>query len=141
MISATVADCMSRKFARISPDMPVVEASGRLIKQEMYGGPVLDDLGVLVGWISEQECLQVTMQVVYHNQRVAKVRDIMRTDVLFVRDEDDPLALAEQMLLQKPKSYPVVDARRKVIGVVTRRHVLQLLDKKLAEQTRFVPQA
>lgn len=71
---ATIADCMCRKFADIHPDMPVVEASGRLIKQEMFGGPVVDDEGRLVGWISERECLRAAMQVVYHNQRVAAVK-------------------------------------------------------------------
>ncbi|WP_439861350.1 CBS domain-containing protein [Pseudomonas sp. MBLB4136] len=131
MISASIARCMSKDFALIHPDMPVVAASAKLMKHAMLGGPVVDGEGLLLGWISEQECLQVSIQVVYHNQRVATVRDIMRTDVLCVKLDDDPLELAQQMLGDKPKSYPVVDARRKVLGVVTRRHVLNLLIDQL----------
>lgn len=123
---------MSKDFARIHPDMPVVAASAKLMKYAMLGGPVVDGEGQLLGWISEQECLQVSIQVAYHNQRVATVRDIMRNDVLCVTLDDDPLELAQQMLGDKPKSYPVVDARRKVLGVITRRHVLNLLIEQLA---------
>ncbi|WP_439887930.1 CBS domain-containing protein [Pseudomonas sp. MBLB4123] len=132
MITASIARCMSKDFAVIHPDMPVVAASARLMRHAMLGGPVVDADGLLLGWISEQECLQISLQVVYHNQRVATVRDIMRTDVLCVKLGDDPLELAQQMLGDKPKSYPVIDGSRKVLGVVTRRHVLNLLIDQLA---------
>ena len=136
MITASIADCMSREFALIHPDMPVVQAAGNLIRHEMLGGPVTDADGKLMGWISEQECLQVALHVAYYNQRVATVRDIMRSDVLSVTLDMDPMALAQQMLGEKPKSYPVVDARGKVIGVITRRHLLKQLDKFLQQLSR-----
>nr|WP_298137522.1 CBS domain-containing protein [uncultured Pseudomonas sp.] len=128
MITATIADCMSKTFARIHPDMPVVQAANLLIRHAMLGGPVVDADGLLLGWISEQECLRVAIQVAYYNQRVATVRDIMRSDVLSVSSDMDPLALAQQMLGDKPKSYPVVDGKGKVLGVVARRNLLQQLD-------------
>lgn len=133
MISANVAECMSKDFAKITPAMMVAEASASLIKKALIGGPVVDEAGKLVGWISEQECLQVTIQVVYHNTRVATVKDVMRTDVVTVGLNQDLLALAEQMLDAKPKSYPVLDEDGKVVGVITRRHILNMLDKKLSE--------
>ncbi|MGJ8681025.1 CBS domain-containing protein [Paraglaciecola sp.] len=133
MISARVAECMSRDFAEIHPEMMVAEASSNLIKKALLGGPVVDDNGKLVGWISEQECLQVTIQVVYHNMRVATVKDVMRTDVLTVSLNADLLDVAQQMLKEKPKSYPVVDEDNKVVGVLTRRDILKMLDNKLSE--------
>lgn len=139
MITATIPDCMSTKFAHITPDMNVVEATGRLVKNEMIGGPVVNSAGILQGWLSEQECLQVAIEVVYHNQSIANVGDIMRQDVLYVNQNQDPLELARQMLHQKPKTYPVVDSSHKVVGVITRRHILCMLDAKLAEVTKFVP--
>ncbi|SFG61805.1 CBS domain-containing protein [Neptunomonas qingdaonensis] len=136
MLPTSIINGMNKKFALIKPHMPVVEACGELIKKEMLGGPVINDDGELVGWISEQECLQVIMQVVYHNQRVATVQDIMRTDVLSMKPNDEFMAIAEQMLQQKPKSYPVVDNNNKVIGVVNRRHILNMLLKQLADVTK-----
>ncbi|HLA29430.1 MAG TPA: CBS domain-containing protein, partial [Pseudomonas sp.] len=72
------------------------------------------------------------IQVAYYNQRVATVRDIMRSDVLSVTRDMDPMELAQQMLGDKPKHYPVVDTDGKVLGVVSRRHLLQQLDRVLA---------
>ncbi|MDU0353705.1 CBS domain-containing protein [Paraglaciecola aquimarina] len=132
--NASVAECMTKDFARIKPDMMVAEASASLIKKALLGGPVVDDSGKLLGWISEQECLQVTLQVVYHNTRVATVQDVMQTEVMTVNLNQDVLSIAEQMLTAKPKSYPVVDDDNKVIGVITRRHLLRMLDKKLSEK-------
>ena len=133
MISATIAECMSSDFAKIHADMPVADASAKLIKKALLGGPVTNYEGKLIGWISEQECLQITLQVVYHNTRVAIVQDVMRTDVISVNLDSDPLEVAQQMLQAKPKSYPVIDSSGKVLGVLTRRDILNMLDQKLQE--------
>ncbi|MGB1464930.1 MAG: CBS domain-containing protein [Alcanivorax nanhaiticus] len=136
MDSASIKDLMSTRYAQITPDMPVVEASSNLIKQDMLGSPVTDEGGILVGWISERECLQAALQVVYHNQRVATVKDLMQSEVLTVSLDSDVLSLAQQMLNAKPKIYPVVDADNKVLGVISRRHILNMLDQKLAELSK-----
>ena len=136
MNSVSIKDLMCTRFATIHPEMPVVEASSKLIKLDMLGSPVTDKAGTLVGWISERECLQAALQVVYHNQRVATVRDLMQTEVLTVSLDDEVLGLAQQMLAAKPKIYPVVDSTNKVVGVISRRHILTMLDQKLAELSR-----
>jgi predicted transcriptional regulator len=124
---------MTTDYAQIHPDMPVAEASAKLIKKALLGGPVIDDSGKLVGWISDQECLQSTLQVVYHNTRVAIVKDVMRQDVVTINLGSDPLEVALQMLNAKPKNYPVIDNTGKVVGVLARRHILMMLDRKLQE--------
>ncbi|SIS42032.1 CBS domain-containing protein [Neptunomonas antarctica] len=136
MLPTSILNGMNKNFAIIKPNMPVVEACNELIKKEMLGGPVINDGGELIGWISEQECLQVIIQVVYHNQRVATVQDIMRTDVLCMTPNDEFMVIAEQMLQQKPKSYPVVNSQNKVIGVISRRHILNMLLKQLADVSK-----
>ncbi|MGB0664608.1 MAG: CBS domain-containing protein [Pontibacterium sp.] len=133
MISATISECMTSDFAHISPSMPVAEASAKLIKKEIAGAPVIDEKGKLLGWISEQECLKVTLQVVYHNMRVATVEEVMRTDVVSIHLNEDPINVAQQMLGAKPKNYPVVDENDKVIGVITRRRILEMLERKRSE--------
>lgn len=122
----TVKDFMNVNFAKINDGMPVITASIELIKKEALGGPVVDKENKLLGWISEQECLQVTTQFAYHNQRVALVKDIMREDVLSIKADQSIFSLAEKMIGTQPKNYPVVDDN-KVIGVITRRQVLKAL--------------
>ncbi|MDA7746895.1 CBS domain-containing protein [Psychromonas sp.] len=122
-----VKDFMNTNFAKISVDMPVITASIELIKKEVLGGPIVDQNNKLLGWISEQECLQTTLQFAYHNQRVALVKDIMRKDVLSIKADQSIFSLAEKMLGTQPKNYPVVDDNNKVVGVISRRRVLKAL--------------
>ena len=122
-----VNDIMDTNFAKISADIPVVVASMELITKAALGGPVVDANDKLLGWISEQECLQVSMQVAYYNERVAMVKDIMREDVLSVKAGEKVLEIATKMSMSQPKNYPVVDASNKVIGVITRRNVLKAI--------------
>lgn len=118
---------MNVDFAKISENTPVVEASMELIKKEALGGPVIDENKKLLGWVSEQECLQVVTQFTYHNERISTVKDIMRDDVLTIDADQAVFALAEKMNTNLPKNYPVVDENNKVIGVINRRRVLKAL--------------
>ncbi len=128
-----VSDCMSRQFATFTPEMPVVEAAMALVKNELIGGPVVDNQGALVGWISEQDCLGTVNQSMYYSERTATVADIMRKDVLTANESDNVVDLATFMQQQKPKIYPVVDEKRKVIGVVSRRIILKEMCRQIAQ--------
>lgn len=121
----TIEECMSTQFVSFKASTPVVEAATELVKNELLGGPVIDDSGYLMGWISEQDCLKTVIQVLYFSERVANVSDIMRTPVLTVSLKDNVIDLATQMLELKPKIYPVINEDRKVIGVISRRRILR----------------
>ena len=122
-----VKNYMDINFAKIDEDMPVITASIELIKKEALGGPVIAKDNTLLGWISEQECLQVTTQFAYHNQRIGLVKDIMRKEVLSVKADQTIFSLAEKMAGPQPKTYPVINDDNKVIGVISRRRVLKAL--------------
>ena len=134
---ASAGDIVPRITARCARDALLPDGLGADIYASADSGELIgDEAGMLVGWISERECLQAALQVVYHNQRVATVKDLMQSEVLTVSLESDVLSLAQQMLNAKPKIYPVVDTDNKVLGVISRRHILNMLDDKLAELSR-----
>lgn len=139
MDSLKVADYMTTDFVKFDPNEMVVEAVRELVKHEVIGGPVVSSEGTLVGWISEQDCLGASLQVLYYNQRIAQVSDVMKTEVLTVKEEDDLLSLAQQMLQQKPKVYPVLDDDEKVVGIISRRLILRAVDKKLIAISKGSP--
>ena len=115
-----VGDYLTTKYVSFSRDMPVVEAARKLLKNELIGGPVIDENKKLIGWVSEQECLSVVTQLSYYADRVATVDDVMQTEVITVSPEDSLLTVAEQMKQAKPKIYPVVDENEKIVGVISR---------------------
>jgi CBS domain-containing protein len=127
MQSLKIKDYMNKRPITFKPDMPVSEAVDLMLKHRQTGGPVVGPDKKLVGFISEQDCLSKAIEASYHFENVALVEECMRTDVLTVNPETSVLELAQQMLEQKPKIYPVMD-RDKLVGVITRRDVLRAVE-------------
>lgn len=125
MESIKISDCMSHQFVSFSARQTVLDAATKLLKNELLGGPVIDDHGHLIGWISEQDCIGVVSQILYYSERVAMVGDVMITPVDSVSPDASALDLAEDMKHHKRKIYPVIDDNGKVLGVVSRRNILR----------------
>lgn len=122
--------------------MPIETAVERLLQSGQTGGPVIDDLGTIVGFVSEQDCLAQMLASTYQNEAHAVVADVMNKDPLCVTPEHSVMTLAENMSVDKPKMYPVCDGQGKLLGVITRSHILLAIDKHLhhnyAKGQRFV---
>ncbi|BAJ02424.1 CBS domain-containing protein [Shewanella violacea] len=127
MDSIKVSKYMDRQPVLLAEDMPLSNAVDALLERKKLGAPVVDDLGQLVGFLSQQDCLSVMLKSSYHCDLVAKVKDCMRSEVLSVTPDTSVLQLAEQMLGPKPKVYPVVD-NGKVIGTINRTNVLNAIN-------------
>src|SRR5690606_20873253 len=120
--------------------MPVIEAANMLCENELLGGPVVDDDGRLVGWISEQDCLNAVNQLYYFDEQSATVADVMRLDVLTVKADLSLNDLASQMCANKPKIYPVVDDRGQVLGVISRRRILRKMCHQIVHKKKMPAQ-
>ncbi|RCU52644.1 MULTISPECIES: CBS domain-containing protein [Corallincola] len=131
MQSLKVKDHMDRRPVTFEPGQTVAEAVQRLLTAQRIGGPVIDEQKKLVGFISQQDCLRAAVEASYHCEGVALVKELMRTEVLTVSPEDSILELAQQMLGQKPKLYPVVDDYGLLIGLIARRDILRALSTHL----------
>ncbi|MGI2261056.1 CBS domain-containing protein [Shewanella sp. GXUN23E] len=127
MDSINISDYMDRQAVLLRPEMSMATAVEKLLTHKNMGAPVVDARGMLVGFLSEQDCLSVMLKSSYHCDLTATVADIMRTDVLSVSPQDSMLKLAEQMLGLKPKIYPVVD-EGKVLGTISRSNVLRAMN-------------
>ncbi|MBY6188654.1 CBS domain-containing protein [Marinobacter hydrocarbonoclasticus] len=130
MESVKVIDYMERHPVKLTPDTPLSSAVELLLNKGQMGAPVVDSEDHLLGFISEQDCLAKLLESSYHCDLTAIVADVMRTEVLTAQGEDSVLSLAEMMLGQKPKIYPVVE-EGKVIGVIDRSRVLKALGTHL----------
>ena len=107
-------------------DTSVEEVVKTIAKNKIVGGPVIDALNKLVGFITEQDCIKQMLNNTYYCDSHEVAGDIMRKNPLSVSPDYDLLRLAEDMINKGPKIYPVVEAE-KVIGLITRADVLKAL--------------
>jgi CBS domain-containing protein len=131
MESLKVKDYMNRRPVKLLLDMPVAQAVEQLLLAKQTGGPVVNKQLELVGFLSEQDCLGQMITSSYYREQVCRVEDIMKSPALTVSSNDSILELAQIMIREKPKLYPVVDDSGILIGTINRTEVLNAIDVQL----------
>jgi predicted transcriptional regulator len=126
--SLKVGDYMNTHPVTFTTEMPVVEAVERLLSVHQTGGPVIDEYKKVIGFLSEQDCLKQMMASSYYQEQICLVKDIMRTAVLSIKPYTSVFELAQVMLGEKPKFYPVVDDDGYLLGTINRTAVLNAID-------------
>ncbi|WMN88106.1 CBS domain-containing protein [Vibrio parahaemolyticus] len=133
MRSLKVKDYMTLQAVTFTKDMSLSAALNKVIKSVTLGGPVIDENKHVVGFLSEQDLLDKLVKASYHCQDTHTVQECMHQDVLSVSPEMSIIELADMMKVGKPKVYPVVDDKGKLVGIITRRDVLRALGVTLNE--------
>lgn len=126
MSSILVRDYMKSSLQAISATASAREAVDHLLKWNVTGAPVVDEHFHVIGFVSEQDCIKEMLNSAFYAEDSASVTSIMRRDVLTVTPDTSILEIAETMLGNKPKNYPVIDQGR-LVGLINRRHILQAL--------------
>lgn len=131
MESIEVQEYMNHYPVTFTAKMAIEEASLHFLKTKQTAGPVIDDNGKLIGFLSESDVLAKMLETIYYNEQVANVEDLMSKDVLTVKPHYSVIELGQLMLKDKPKIYPVIDDNDKLLGIISRNDVLQAIDKHL----------
>ncbi len=132
MESIRVADYMDPRPVTFREDESLYEALVALAHSRTGGGPVIDQQHRVVGFLSEQDCLREGLEACYLCEPLATVADMMQREVLTVSADDSIVELAQTMMGPKPRTYPVVDAEGKLLGLISRHHVLQAMVTTMA---------
>lgn len=122
-----VQDIMARHAPFVRTGTDLTEVVEMLLRQRLTGLPVVDDADRVVGFVSEQDCLRSLLVSSYHHEGAPKVDDVMFREPLTVKLEDTVVDMAELMVKQKPKIYPVVDQSGRLQGLLMRAQVLACL--------------
>ena len=129
MQSIKVKDYMTLRAVTFSEQMTLTEASRKILNSHQIGGPVINSYKHVVGFLSEKDCLERMLEDTYQNETHHKVIDVMSTDVLCVDEDYSVLELAQSMIKNKPKIFPVVDSDERLVGVITRSDVLKAIEQ------------
>jgi magnesium transporter len=126
---SSVGRLMVRLVPRIRPDMTVAEAFQYLRRaatslETTHNLYVLDERGVLCGVVALRELVEADPR--------ARIRDLMQTRLVMVTPETDREEAANLISRYNFLALPVVDADRRLLGVVT---VDDLVDVLIQEGT------
>ena len=121
-----VTNYMAKHLITFRPEDEIGDVISKLKDNQISGAPVLNDRNELVGIISEQDCLRVVLDSVYHNQPVSKhlVKNYMHKDIISVSVDADVVDVANMFLKHGFGRFPVVkDGILK--GQVSKRDILK----------------
>ena len=149
-MSKTVAEVMSRDPILVRPQTPLKEAIQILAEKRISGLPVIDDVGKLVGIISETDLMwqetgvtppayiMILDSVIYlqnpgayerdlHKALGQTVGEVMSKNPLTI-SPDKPLREAAKLIQDhKVHRLPVLDNVGKVIGILTRGDIIRAM--------------
>ena len=124
MANLTAADMMARSGATLSPDTDIYRVLQQLLKSKITGAPVVDDDGVLVGMLTERDCLKVLVGGALDGLPGGKVSDYMSAPAESVGPTAKLDDIVHMFLTRPYRKLPVVDDDGRVIGEVSRRDAL-----------------
>ena len=141
-----VKEIMNKQVKSISLGMNAKEALDLLERLQISGLPVIDENKHLVGMFTEKEILTNILPSYLNNigvvaYDVAKktikerinalllltVKDIMRTEVIFVRQDTSIFEIARIMIKDKTRRIPVVNNNNEVVGIIARVDIMKFL--------------
>ena len=141
-----VREIMSSPVVTVPPGMPLKEVANLLVTRAISAVPVVD-AGELVGLISEADLvsLELTPDPRAHLAPVPEpshtapriASQAMTRDVIVLPEEADVADAGRLMLERRIKSIPVLRGRR-VVGIVARRDLLEVLARSDEEIARDV---
>ncbi len=116
-------ELMDTAFITLEPTLDIYDAMDILLSRSLTGAPVVKN-GLLVGIISEKDCLRLAAIDAYDNMLAGgPVSEFMTSNVLTLAP-DTSLSAAAKLFVDLPfKKIPVLDEGR-LIGMLRRNRVL-----------------
>lgn len=127
---------MNPRFARLRPDMSVDEAITYLRRQArenlemVYYAYVVAPDGELLGVVSFRELFSAHPD--------ARVREVMHADVITVDEQMDQEAVSHIFSEHDLIAIPVVDAARKMKGIVTYDDIVDIVEEEATEDIQKI---
>lgn len=129
--SVKAEDYMATSLISFSPETRLFDAIRSLQEYNISGAPVVDAEGMLVGVLSEVDCLRAILTQTYHEEEMGSgghVMDYMTPQVDTVAHDADLTTVARRFLDQGRRRLPVV-RHGKLVGQISRRDVLRAVEE------------
>ena len=121
-----VKNYMATSLITLSKDMDVYFAIALLLKNKISGAPVIDNKNILVGILSEKDCLRVFANGSFYNMPGGTVSSFMSEKVSTLDPNSDLFSAADAFLKHNFRRMPVIEDKV-LVGQISRRDVLRAI--------------
>ncbi|HXJ49369.1 MAG TPA: CBS domain-containing protein [Candidatus Acidoferrum sp.] len=125
-MSWTVADVMTKDPVTVGPATSFKACVNLMRIHEMSAVPVVDRDGRIVGIVSESDLLAKEARPQPGKAKAMRAAELMTTDLVTTTAGAALTGAASLMFQHHVKVLPVVDDRRRLVGVVSRAQVLKM---------------
>lgn len=126
MHSILVTDFMDNNPHAVTASTSIKEAVTIMLKEGVIGVPVVDAQKKLIGYLSEQDCVKDMLNDAFYSEEPGPVSSAMQTNVMSVSPETSIVEIAQTIMTNRPKNYPVI-TEGKLVGLISRSDVLRAL--------------
>ena len=121
----TVSDVMTTQLVLFTPKQSIHEVMQSFIKYRISGGPVVDHKGILIGVISEADCMKEISDSRYFNMPILdkSVGHFMTEKVDTIESNMSIFDAAAKFSKSSRRRYPVLDKGR-LVGQVSRKDIV-----------------
>ncbi len=123
----TAREIMVTSLVTLDPEMSIFEAIRTLMRKKISGAPVVESSGLLVGILSELDCLRVLSSDAFYadeQEEAGMVRYFMTGAGRTIGPDLGIYAISHYFLTTPFRRLPVVEEGR-LVGQVSRRDVLR----------------
>lgn len=132
MANKAVRDVMRTLDVCIKARMTLDQVSDHLAAHGLTGAPVLDDQSMLIGFVSEQDCLNQLLQSAYYSDNTAMAKDVM-TKTNITTEASMTLIDCANRFSQEKVNVMAVMSGGKIVGVISRGDIMRELVVELDE--------
>jgi CBS domain-containing protein len=125
-----IRDHMDTTVHTLRPDAPILDAVDFLLEHHVTSAPVVDQDGVLIGIVSEKDCLRLLAAGTDADMPRGIVADYMTRDVTTITPKMNVYYVAGLFLKNVFRRLPVVEDG-KLVGAITRFDILRVIQKNL----------
>jgi CBS domain-containing protein len=121
-----VKDYMTTSVVTITKDINVCKAIGLLLKHNISGAPVVDEDNLLIGILSEKDCLRIMANESFHEFPCGNVEEYMTLNPKSVAPDTDIFHVVDIFMHSVYRRTPVLE-NGKLVGIISRRDVLKAI--------------
>ncbi len=112
-----VKDYMTKDVIVVKPDQTIKEVIDLIQSTGHDGFPVVDDEGIVIGYISSRDILMKNLDT--------KVKEVMSKRLVVAREHMDLRDAARVMFRTGRSKLPVIDERGKLLGIISNTDVIR----------------